>query len=104
MNIYRCVRKVSVYRYRIKFYSKKSNGNNNNNNKKIRSSTQFLRKFKKKRIESSSKELLSRVKVAARTEILHCSNSLQFPYRRFRCVSRGDSELAPWKRENTVER
>lgn len=48
--------------------------------------------------------ITSRVKVPTRTEILHCSNSLQFPYRRFRCVSWGDSELASWKRENIVKR
>lgn len=59
--------------------------------------SQFLRKFRKKKDRVIVERITIRVKVSTRTEILHCPNSLQFPYRRFRCrcVSQGRQRVGP---------
>lgn len=109
--MHRCFREVNaqqtqrhdtcshVYRYRVKFHSKKSNDKEQNSivsNPISIAISPKVQKKKKKRIESSSKELRFRVKVSTRTEILHCPNSLQFPCRRFSLSLRLTGETASW--------
>lgn len=58
--------------------------------------SQFLRKFRKKKDRVIVERITIRVKVSTRTEILHCPNSLQFPYRRFRCRCVSQGVTASW--------